>query len=116
VPTWSSRAPEVDVLGSGIRARQPARKVRWWARLDRWAEHRLEIEEILGVEGTATVIVRYRMTGRSHSGVPIDAPWIPVFDFDRGEIVRARNFGSFDTAIESVGPTKLSRLWERARD
>jgi hypothetical protein len=84
--------------------------------LDRWAEHRLEIEEILGVESTATVIVRYRMTGRSHSGVPIDAPWIHVFDFDRGEIVRARNFGSFDTAIESVGPAKLSRLWERARD
>lgn len=84
--------------------------------LDRWAEHRLEIEEILGVEGTATVIVRYRMTGRSRSGVPIHAPWVHVFDFDDGEIVRARNFGSFDAAVEAVGPAKLLPLWECAPD
>ena len=85
--------------------------------LDRWSdEHRLEIEQILGVEGTATVVVRFRMTGRSQSGVPIDTPWVHVLDFDRGEIVRARNFGSFDAAMEYVGRAKLSPLWERAPD
>jgi ketosteroid isomerase-like protein len=85
--------------------------------LDRWGdEHRLEIEEILGVEDTATVVVRFQMTGRSQSGVPIDTPWAHVLDFDRGEIVRARNFGSFDAALEHVGPAKLSPLWERAPD
>jgi ketosteroid isomerase-like protein len=85
--------------------------------LDRWSnEHRLEIEEILGVEGTATVVVRFRMTGRSQSGVPIDTPWVHVLDFDRGEIVRARNFGSFDAAMECLGPAKLTPLWQGASD
>ena len=83
---------------------------------NRWGDkHRLELEEILGVEGTATVIVRFRMKGRSRSGVPIETPWVHVLDFDRGEIARSRNFGSFDAAMEQVGPAKLSPLWKRAQ-
>lgn len=82
--------------------------------LERWGpdEHRLEIEEILEVEGSSTVVVHYRMSGRSQSGVPVDARWVHVFEFREGQIVRARNFTSLGAATEALGAARLSRLWE----
>ena len=81
--------------------------------LDRWgqAEHRLEIEEILEVEGSSTVVVHYRMLGRSQSGVPVDARWVHVFEFRRGQIIRARNFSSLDSAVQALGAARLCRIW-----
>ena len=83
--------------------------------LERWGEdeQRLEIEEILGVEGAPSVVVHYRMLGRSHSGVPVEGPWVHVFDFAAGRIVRARNFTSLDAAVESLGGPALTVLWRR---
>jgi uncharacterized protein len=84
--------------------------------LERWGqeEHRLEIEEILQVEDSSTVVVHYSMLGRSRSGIPIDARWVHVFEFREGQIVRARNFTSLETAVESLGTPRLSRLWNPA--
>jgi ketosteroid isomerase-like protein len=84
--------------------------------LDRWGEeeHRLEIEEILEVEGTSSMVVHYRHLGRSRSGIPLDARWVHMFEFREGQIVRARNFTSLDEAVESLGATELSRLWKPA--
>jgi ketosteroid isomerase-like protein len=81
--------------------------------LERWgrAEHRLEIDEIFEAVGRPTVVVHYRMLGRSQSGVPVDARWVHVFDFRAGKIVRARNFTSLDVAVESLGATRLARIW-----
>ena len=81
--------------------------------LDRWAQHRLEIDEIFQVEGTSTVVVRYRMTGRSRSGVPIDGPWVHVFDFQDGEIVRGRNFRSLEAVTQALGGGQLLPIWQR---
>jgi ketosteroid isomerase-like protein len=81
--------------------------------LKRWGQeaHRLEIEEVFEPVGRPTVFVHYRMLGRSQSGVPVDARWVHVFDFRAGKIVRARNFASLDAAVESLGATRLARIW-----
>jgi ketosteroid isomerase-like protein len=80
--------------------------------LERWGEdeHRLEIEEILEVEGTPSVVVHYRMVGRSQSGIPLKGRWVHVFEFREGQIVRGRNFTSLDAAVKSLGGAQLSTL------
>jgi succinyl-diaminopimelate desuccinylase len=85
--------------------------------LERWGEdeHRLEIEEIFAIEETASVLIHYRMLGRSHAGIPLDVRWVHVLEFrDDGRVVAGRNFTSLDEAIESLGKPPLARLWESA--
>ena len=84
--------------------------------LERWGrdEQRLDIEEILEIEGSASVVVRYRMKGRSHAGVPLDHEWVHVFEFRDERIARGRNFTSMDAAAYSLGEVSLSRLWSSA--
>jgi ketosteroid isomerase-like protein len=80
--------------------------------LERWGEHehRLEIEEILEVEGSPSVVVHYRMVGLSQSGIPLEGRWVHVFEFREGQIVRGRNFTSLDAAVKSLGGAQLSPL------
>jgi ketosteroid isomerase-like protein len=81
--------------------------------LERWSrdEHRLEIKEIFAVEGASRFLVDYRMLGRSRAGLPVDAPWVHVFDFRAGLIVRGRNFTALDSALEALGSPQLGRIW-----
>jgi ketosteroid isomerase-like protein len=80
--------------------------------LDRWGpdDMRLDIQEMLAVEGTTSVVVRYRMTGRSAAGVPVVGEWVHVFDFEDGLIVRGRNFRALHAALEALGGP-ASRVW-----
>jgi len=73
-------------------------------------DHRLEIEEILEVEGSPSVVVHFRMVGLSQSGIPIDGRWVHVLEFRAGQIVRGRNFTSLDAAVKSLGGAQLSAL------
>ena len=92
----------------------PAVRAEFEEVLARWGRdaHRLDIEEMLAVEGSATVLVSYRMRGRSPSGVPVDAHWAHAFEFRDGQIARARNFTSLDDAVQAVG-APLSVIWHR---
>ena len=84
--------------------------------LERWGEdeHRLEIEEIFAIEETASVLIHYRMLGRSHAGIPLDVRWVHVLEFRDGRVVAGRNFTSLDEATQSLGKPPLARLWESA--
>ena len=53
------------------------------------------------------------MLGKSQSGVPIDSPWIHVFDFTEGQIVRTRNFTALDVARQAIEPLRLVRAWSQ---
>jgi len=86
--------------------------------LERWGEgeHRLEIQEILVVNGNSIAVVNYWMLGRSQSGVPIDARWVHVSEFREGKISRVRNFTSLEAAVESLGDPSLTRIWSRTAE
>ncbi len=77
----------------------------------RWADEvwevvrdlRVEVEEIIEVDGTTVVSVQWTRGQLSYTGLPGDALWAAVWSFRGGKAVRAKGYMSRQEALAAVG-------------
>jgi uncharacterized protein len=73
----------------------------WRVFVEPWEEFRIEIEETRAEGDLVVTFVRFHAQARG--GLNLEAPFVHVYDFREGNIVRFRSFDDRTEALEAAG-------------